>query len=181
MGRIKVHEFTTLDGVGDAPTWAADYGFPNEMADAVGAVTATCTGILLGCATYDLFAPAWSVRTVEDDPGAPFLNDTPKHVISATLRDPGWGLVSVLDGYDPAVIHALEQASDGDLYCCGSATLVRAMIADGLVDELDLLLYPVAVGAGPRLFPDGGPSAAFTLTSARAFDNGVVHLAYAGA
>ena len=178
MGRIRVHEFTTLDGVVDAPAWSAPYGFPDEMAQAVGAITGTCTGILLGRTTYEMFAPAWSGRTVEDNPGAAFFNATPKHVVSTTLTEPAWGPVDVLEGYDPAAIAALKESSEGDLYVSGSATLVRAMLADALVDELNLLLYPLAVGEGVRLFPDGGPGTQLALASARTFDNGVVHLAY---
>ena len=159
MGRIRVHEFTTLDGVVDAPTWSAPYGFPDEMARVVGEITSTCSGILLGRTTYEMFAPAWSGRTVDDDPGAPFFNETPKHVVSSTLTDPGWGPAGVLP-YDPAAIAALKESSEGDLYVSGSATLVRAMLADGLVDELNLLLYPVAVGEGIHLFPEGGPPSA---------------------
>lgn len=178
MGRIRVHEFTTLDGVVDAPTWSAPYSFPDEMAATVGEITGTCAGILLGRTTYEMFAPAWSGRSAEDDPGAAFFNGTPKHVVSTTLTDPAWGPVEVLDGYDPAAITALKETSDGDLYVSGSATLVRAMLADALVDELNLLLYPLAVGTGTRLFPEGGPPTTLSLTSARAFGNGVVHLAY---
>jgi dihydrofolate reductase len=73
-----VHEFMSLDGVIDAPTWTFDYGFLPQMEEAIGAVTKRCRGILLGRTTYEMFEPAWSKRTVEDDPGAPFFNDTTK-------------------------------------------------------------------------------------------------------
>jgi dihydrofolate reductase len=75
MGEIHVHEFMSLDGVIDAPTWTADYGWDPKMGDAIGAATARSKGILLGRTTYEMFEPAWSTRTVEDDPGAPFFND----------------------------------------------------------------------------------------------------------
>ena len=71
----------SLDGVIDAPIWAADYGFDPKMGEAIGAVTDRANGILLGRRTYEMFEPAWSVRTVEDDPGAPFFNDTLKHIV----------------------------------------------------------------------------------------------------
>jgi RibD C-terminal domain len=67
----------SLDGVIDAPTWTSDYEFDPKMAEAIGAVTERCRGILLGRTTYEMFDPAWSTRTVENDPGAPFFNDTP--------------------------------------------------------------------------------------------------------
>src|SRR5437870_7049773 len=76
----------SLDGVIDAPTWTFDYGFDPQMAEAIGAVTERSRGILLGRTTYEMFEPAWSARTVEDDPGAPFSNDTTKYVVSATLE-----------------------------------------------------------------------------------------------
>ena len=90
MGAIQVHEFMSLDGVIDAPTGTFDYGFDPKMGEAIGAVTEHCKGILLGRTTYEMFEPAWSTRTVEDDPGAPFFNDTTKYVVSATLTTATW-------------------------------------------------------------------------------------------
>ncbi|SCX50635.1 RibD C-terminal domain-containing protein [Klenkia marina] len=175
MGSIKVHEFTTVDGVVDAPMWTMDYGFPDDLAAAIGTLTAGADGILLGRTTYEMFGPAWSTRTVEDDPGAPFFNDTPKHVVSATLTDPQWGPASVLP-YDVDALRALK--AEHDLYVSGSATLVRAMLADGLVDELHQFVYPVAVGSGIRLFPEGAPRTPLTLLGVSQLSNGVVHLVH---
>ena len=178
MGAIRVHEFTTVDGVVDTPTWTVAHGFPDDLAASIGALTAPATGILLGRRTFEMFAPAWSGRTAEDDPGAPFFNDTPKHVVSSTLRDAGavWSASSVLGPYDPDRVRAL--AAEHDLYVSGSATLVRALLADGLVDELHLYVYPVAVGTGLRLFPDGAAPTSLTLLGADALSNGVAHLVY---
>src|SRR5689334_22630104 len=99
MGRIAVHEFTSLDGVISEPTWAFGYDFDPRMGDSLAVVTGASEAILLGRTTYEMFAPAWSVRTVEDDPGAPFFNDTHKYVVSSTLTDPSWGPATVID-YD---------------------------------------------------------------------------------
>jgi hypothetical protein len=77
MGEIHVHEFASLDGVIDAPTWTFVYGFDPAMGEAIARVTQRARGILLGRTTYELFEPAWSSRTADDDPGAPFFNDTP--------------------------------------------------------------------------------------------------------
>jgi dihydrofolate reductase len=85
-----VHEFMSLDGVIDAPTWTFEYGFDPKMGEAIGAVTERSQGILLGRKTYEMFEPAWSTRTVEDDPGAPFFNDTTKYVVSGTLTNAIW-------------------------------------------------------------------------------------------
>ena len=177
MGGIHVHEFMSLDGVIDAPTWTFDYGFDPEMAEAIGAVTARSRGILLGRTTYEMFEPAWSKRTVEDDPGAPFFNDTMKYVVSGTLTTPTWRNSTIIGPYDPSAIRSLKEEV-GDLYVSGSGTLVRALLADGLVDELHLLVYPLTRGSGPRLFPDGAPPAKLSLAASDSYENGVVYLAY---
>src|ERR687898_347092 len=158
VGAIHVHEFISLDGVVDAPTWTFDYGFTPEMEKTLGAVTDRCQGILLGRTTFEMFEPAWSTRTVEDDPGAPFFNDTMKYVVSGTLKDPTWRNSTVVGAYDPDAIRRLKDEV-GDLYVSGSGTLVRAMLADGLADELHLCVYPLPRSTGPRLFEDGAPPA----------------------
>jgi dihydrofolate reductase len=175
VGLIKVHEFMSADGVIDAPTWTAEYGFDPKMGEAIAAAIGSCRGILLGRTTYEMFEPAWSIRTVEDDPGAPFFNDTMKYVVSATLTDPTWRNSKVIGPYDPETIRRLKDEADGDLYVSGSGTLVRALLADGLVDELHLFVYPVTRGAGPRLFDAAGK---LTLAANEFYENGVVYLAY---
>src|SRR5947208_7509355 len=153
VGAIHVHEFMSLDGVIDTPTWTFDYGFHPRMGEAIGAVTRRSRGILLGRTTYEMFEPAWSTRTVDDDPGAPFFNDTTKYVVSGTLENPTWKNSRVVGPYDAERIKRLKEDVEGDLYTSGSGTLVRAMLDDGLVDELHLFLYPLTRGSGPRLFP----------------------------
>src|SRR5918999_1695355 len=178
MGAIHVHEFMSLDGVIDAPTWTFDYGFLPEMGEAIGAVTGQSRGILLGRTTYQMFEPAWSVRTVEDDPGAPFFNDTTKYVVSSTLTEATWRNSEIVGPYDPDAIRSLKEQVDGDLYTSGSGTLVRAMLADGLVDELHLFVYPLTRGPGPRLFPEDAAPSKFSLAVGESYDNGVVYLNY---
>lgn len=178
MGGVHVHEFMSLDGVIDTPVWTAEYGFDPKMGEVIGAVTGRSGGILLGRTTFEMFEPGWSNRTAEDDPGAPFFNDTTKYVVSSTLTDPTWRNSKVIGGYDPDVIRSLKDEVDGDLYVSGSGTLVRAMLTDGLVDGLHLFVYPTTRGSGPRLFPDGAP-AAMTLEACEQYDNGVVYLSYA--
>jgi dihydrofolate reductase len=178
VGAIKVHEFMSVDGVIDAPTWTAEYGFDPKMGEAIAAAIASCRGILLGRTTYEMFEPAWSTRTVEDDPGAPFFNDTMKYVVSGTPTDPSWRNSTVIGPYDPGTIRRLRDDVDGDLYVSGSGTLVRAMLADGLVDELHLFVYPLTRGTGPRLFADGAEPSKLTLAASESYENGVVYLAY---
>jgi dihydrofolate reductase len=168
----------SLDGVIDTPSWTFDYGFDPKMGEILGAVMERCSAILLGRTTYEMFEPAWSTRTVEDDPGAPFFNDTTKYVVSATLTDATWRNSEIVGAYDADTIRGLKDGADGDLYVSGSGTLVRAMLADGLVDELHLFVYPLTRGAGPRLFPEDAAPGKLSLAACESYDNGVVHLAY---
>ncbi len=178
MGKITVHEFASLDGVVESPSWTAEYGFTDKMGETMAALTGAASGILLGRVTHEMFEPAWSVRTAEEDPGAPFFNDTTKYVVSSTMTDPTWRNTEVIGGYDADRIRALKESAEGDLFVSGSVTLVRGMLADGLVDELHLFVFPLALGSGLRLFPDGGPQTKLALLSSDSFENGVLHLVY---
>jgi dihydrofolate reductase len=173
-----VHEFMSVDGVIDAPTWTFDYGFDARMSEAIRAVTERSRGILLGRTTYEMFEPAWSTRTVEEDPGAPFFNDTTKYVVSATLTATTWRNSEIIGPYDRGAIRSLNDSIDGDLYVSGSGMLVRAMLADGLVDALHLFVYPLTRGAGPRLFPEDAVPGKLALEACESYENGVVYLAY---
>jgi dihydrofolate reductase len=178
VGEIHVHEFMTLDGVIDAPTWTFEYGFDPKMGEALAAVTGRSTGILLGRTTYEMFEPAWSTRTVEDDPGAPFFNDTTKYVVSSTLTEGTWRNSEIVGPYDPDKIRELKEELDGDLYVSGSATLVRAMLDDGLIEGLHLFVYPLTLGTGTRLFREGDSSRKLALAESQTYDNGVQYLNY---
>ena len=178
MGEIHVHEFMSLDGVIDTPTWTFEFGFDPKMGEAIAAFVAPSKGILLGRTTYEMFEPAWSTRTAEDDPGAPFFNDTTKYVVSSTLTDPTWRNSQVIGPYDPGAIRKLKEEVDGNLYVSGSGTLVRALLADGLVDGLHLFVFPLTRGSGPRLFPEDAAPTKLSLAASEAYDNGVVYLGY---
>jgi dihydrofolate reductase len=115
---------------------------------------------------------------VEDDPGAPFFNDTTKYVVSSTLTEATWRNSKIIGPYDRDAIRRLKDEVDGDLYVSGSGTLVRAMLADGLIDELHLFVYPLTRGSGPRLFPEEASPAKLSLTTRDSYENGVVYLAY---
>src|SRR4029079_11341061 len=97
---------------------------------------------------YEMCDPALATRTADDDPGAPFFNDSPKYVVSGTLGTPTWRNSTVIGPYDHAAIRRLKEETGGDLYVSGSGTLVRAMLADDLVDELHLFVYPLTRGTG---------------------------------
>lgn len=179
VGSIKVHEFIALDGVFEDPSWTFEFGFDPKMGEAIGAIMGSSKGILLGRRTFEMFAPAWSARTAEEDPGAPFMNESPKYVVSGSLQTADWNNSTILGPYRADTVRDLKDRTDGAIYVSGSGTLVRAMLADGLVDELHLFVYPVARGVGQRLFAENGPGSKFTLAGSEAYSNGVLHLAYA--
>ena len=179
MGQIRVHEFVSLDGVYESPSWTAEYPFDPKMGAAIGAITEASKGVLLGRKTWEMFWPAWSTRTAEDDPGAPFFNETTKYVVTSTLESVDeWNNSTIVGPYDAGALRELKEGLDGDLYVSGSGTLVRAMLADGLVDELNLFVFPVALGSGERLFGEGRDQTKFELAETEPYDSGVLRLTY---
>jgi dihydrofolate reductase len=177
VGKISVHEFISLDGVIEDPKWTFEYGFDPKMGETIAELMTPTNAILLGRQTYEEFYPAWSTRTTEQDPGAPFFNDTPKYVVSGTLQRADWNNSTIIGPYDANAIRRLKDQVDGDIYISGSGTLVRGLLADGLVDEMHLFVFPVALGAGKRLFAEG-TTTKLALAATDVYDNGVVHLAY---
>ena len=179
MGTIKVHEFIALDGVFEDPSWTAQWWpWDPAMGAAVGTLTSNASDILLGRKTFEMFAPAWSGRTADEDPGAPFFNDSPKHVVTSADLAVQWSNSTSLGTYDPDTIRDLKARTAGDIYTSGSGQLVRALLADGLVDELHLFVYPIVLGAGRRLWGDGGDATTLALRASETYTNGIVHLVY---
>ena len=178
MATIAVHEFISLDGVFESPTWTFEYGFDPRMGETLGAITDAATTILLGRTTYEMFAPAWRDRTVEDDPGSPFFNETEKLVVGAQELVEEWNNSTRIGTYDADANRKLKAERDGVIYISGSGQLVRALLDDGLVDDLHLFVYPVALGAGERLWRDGVDPTKLALKATDVYDNGVVHLDY---
>ncbi|MGW7534412.1 dihydrofolate reductase family protein [Amycolatopsis sp. NPDC054798] len=132
---------------------------------------------LFGRRTYDLFASSWGAMTAEDAPGwertLRALNERPKYVASATLADPAWAGTAVLSGDLAAAVADLKAAPGGELQVHGSGTLVRWLLEQGLVDEMILIVIPVIVGQGVRLFPENGPDLALDLVESRVDTKGV--------
>src|SRR5207245_11760368 len=132
MGRIVVMEFITVDGVFEQPTWTRDYSFDPKMGEAIGSIMGSSEALLLGRRTFEMFAPAWSGRTAEEDPGAPFMNDSPKYVVASSEPAVEWNNSQVLGPYDAEAIRDLKGRVGDDLYVSGSGRLVRGLLADGL-------------------------------------------------
>lgn len=175
MGSIKSCLFISLDGVIEAPeTWHFDY-FNEEMGAVVGALMGGADATLLGRQTYDEFAGYWP-NADPNDPITAQMNGARKYVVSNTLTEATWENSSVISGDVVAELTALKQ--DNELGTTGSATLVRWMLEQRLVDELHLLVHPVVVGSGKKLFADGA-KVQLDLVSATTFKTGVLHLVYA--
>src|SRR3712207_1590823 len=109
MARIHVHEFISLDGVIENPAWTFEYGFDPQMGEDLGGITGGSEAILLGRNAYEMFEPAWSTRTVEDDPGAPFFNESPKYVVGSQEPSVEWANTTRLGPYDADRIRSEER------------------------------------------------------------------------
>jgi dihydrofolate reductase len=180
MRKIVVAEFISLDGVVEAPeTWHMGY-LSEEMFAVMWALNDRCDTMLLGRNTFASFAGAFG-NAPADDPIAARMNRPAKVVVSSTITDPGWANSTVLSGDVIAGITALKAQPGRDIVTTGSTRLARTMLRAGLVDELSLLVHPVVVGKGERLFADEGEALPLTLVESAAFATGVVHLHYARA
>lgn len=174
--KIVVHEFISADGVFENPGWTFEFGFTPQMEASMGALTGAAETILLGRNTHAMFAPGWRDRTVEDDPGAPFFNETEKLVVGANELTEEWNNTTPIGAFDPARIRQIKQEREGSIFTSGSGQLVRGLLAEGLVDELHLFVYPISLGEGERFWGDLGVK--LRLLDSETFDNGVVHLTY---
>ena len=174
MARLVMSEFLSLDGVMEEPAWTAPCG-NDEIAAFKGAEMAGAGALLLGRLTYEGFAAAWPARTDEASGGAQ-INAMPKHVASTTLTRPEWQNTAVLGPDVAAEVAALKARPGGDLLMYGSGVLGRFLLERGLVDQLNLLVYPLVVGSGKRLFGEGALQ--LQLSESRPLGSGVVLLQY---
>ena len=172
--------FIALDGVVEAPDqWHFPY-FNDEMGEAVGGQLGAADTILLGRETYDSFAGAWPGREADGGEDAEFakkLGDTRKIVVSRQDLEFTWRNSELLKGDLAEAVTALKNEPGGDIGISGSVSVVRQLLAAGLLDELHLLVHPILVGKGMRLF-DEGESTPLKLLSSKTFETGVLHLVY---
>ena len=180
MRKITAGMFVALDGVVEAPDqWHFPY-FNDEMGAAVGGQLGAADTILLGRSTYDSFAGAWPDREAgggEDAEFAKKLGDARKIVVSRQDLEFTWRNSELLRGDFVEAVTALKNEPGGDIGISGSVSVVRQLLAAGLLDELHLLVHPIVVGKGMRLFDEGTPLP-LKLLSSWTFETGVLHLVY---
>jgi dihydrofolate reductase len=187
MGRIVVTEFVSLDGVMEDPGGAEDYkhgGWSFEISRGDEGdqfkvdETFASDALLLGRRTYEGFAEAWPQR---DGEFADKFNDMPKYVVSRTLTEPEWNNSTVLAGDVDEAVAEVRGKHDGDIVVHGSAQLVQSLLERDLVDELRLMVFPVVLGSGKRLFGETGDKKRLRLTASRAVGDGVAILVFEAA
>jgi dihydrofolate reductase len=178
MRKLIANFFLSLDGVMESPDkWHFPY-FNDEMGAAIGTALGATDTLLMGRVNYEEWAAHWPSA---EDEIADFFNNVPKFVVSTTLETAEWNNTTVIRGDVPAAITELKQQAGKDIAISGSATLVRSLLADDLIDELNLLVHPLVVGSGRRLFVDGSNQQPLSLVHSQTFSTGVVHLTYAPA
>jgi len=150
-----------------------------QVGDYLSEVYGGAAAFLFGRRTYEIFAGSWGAMIdPSTNPIAAPLNSRPKYVVSTSLTDPQWAGTSVLSGDVAAAVGDLKAQQDGVLLVPGSGVLLRWLLANDLVDQLDLLTYPVVVGQGTRLFPDNGPDIALELVTSRTTSRGITIQTY---
>ncbi len=178
MRKVTAGLFVSLDGVVESPEkWHFPY-FNDEMGEAVGAAMAAADAMLLGRVTYQEFASYWPGGASEEQPFAGYMNDTPKYVVSTTLDTVEWNNSTLIKDNVAEEISSLKQQPGKNIGITGSATLVQSLLRDDLLDELGLMVHPVVVGRGRRLFEEGGDPKGLKLLDSKTFSTGVVYLTY---
>jgi dihydrofolate reductase len=184
MGRIVVTEFVSLDGVIEDPGgsenfkhggWSFEFDRGEEGNKFKLDETLDTEALLLGRVTYEGFADAWPSREGEF---ADKFNNMPKYVVSSTLKDPEWNNSTVLDGDVAESVAKLRDEQDGDVVVHGSAQLVQTLLDQDLVDELRLMVFPVVLGSGKRLFGETSDKKGLRLADSRTVGDGVAILVY---
>ncbi|WP_433241248.1 dihydrofolate reductase family protein [Streptosporangium sp. CA-135522] len=177
MRKIIAGFFMSLDGVVEAPqNWHFPY-FNEEMGEAVGAQTSEADAMLLGRQTYEEFAAHWADKG-SDVPFADQINNTPKYVVSTTMEKAQWRNSTLIRDNVAEELTKLKQQPGKSILVNGSATLVRSLLRDDLLDELRLLIHPIIVGSGQRLFADGAEQKGLKLVESKTFSTGVLNLIY---
>ena len=179
MRKVVASEFMSLDGVVESPDkWHFPY-FNDQMGDAIGAAMAASDAMLMGRVLYEEWAAFWPKQDPDENPVAAQMNGVRKYVVSRTLEEPlEWQNSTLIKENVAEEISGLKQRPGKDISILGSATLVRSLLRDDLLDELRLMVHPIVLGSGKRLFEDGGDRAALNLVDSKIFGTGVLYLIY---
>ena len=178
MRKVVAGLFLSLDGVMEAPNeWHFPY-WSDEMGAVITAQTEAADALLLGRVTYEQFAAYWPTASRDENPLAAFMNDTPKYVVSDTLDKAEWNNSTLIQGNVVEQITQLKQQPGKNINIIGSATLIQFLLQNDLLDELHLLIHPIVVGKGKRLFKDGADQKGLELFESKTFPTGVLSVAY---
>ena len=179
MRKVIASEFVSLDGVMESPEkWHFPY-WSDEMGEAIGAAMARADALLLGRVTYEEWAAYWPNQSSDESEISGYMNDTPKYVVSTTLEEPlEWQNSTLIKENVAEEISRLKQQPGNDISISGSGTLVRSLLREDLLDELRLMVHPIVVGSGKRLFEDGGDRKALELVDSKTFGTDVLYLTY---
>ncbi|MEJ7843485.1 MAG: dihydrofolate reductase family protein [Rubrobacter sp.] len=177
MRRVVAVELVSLDGVMGSPEeWAFSYS-NDEMEEANASGMAASDALLLGRVTYEALAAYWPAQS-GGTPMVDYINSVPKFVVSTTLEEVEWNNSTLINENVAEEISRLKRQPGKDVTTIGSGTLVHSLLQDGLLDELRLMVHPVIVGSGRRLFEEGGDPKSLELVDSKTFGTGVVSLTY---
>jgi len=177
MRDLVAVEFVSLDGVVEAPEkWTGPY-MDAEIGQTMEAGMATSDAMLLGRRTYQDFEAYWRDKTAEEEPYAPYINQTQKFVVSKTLTSVDWQNTTLITGNASEEVARLKGLPGKSITILGSPTLLGSLLRDGLVDRLELQVFPLVLGGGRRLFEEG-MELPLELVDSRTFKTGVVALSY---
>ena len=179
MRKVVAAEFLSLDGVMESPDkWHFPY-FNEEMGQAVGEGFAAADAMLMGRVNYEEWAAFWPGQDPEENPMAAQMNAMKKYVVSTTLEEPlGWQNSTLISENVADELANLKQGEGGDIVISGSGALVRSLLRYGLLDELKLMIHPILVGSGKRLFEEGEEQTKLELVDSKTFSTGVLYLTY---
>jgi dihydrofolate reductase len=179
MRKVIASEFVSLDGVFEAPDqWHFPY-FDEEMGEEIGRAMAASDAMLMGRVLYEEWADFWPRQDPEENLVAARMNGVRKYVVSTTLEEPlEWQNSTLIAGDVAEDISELKRQPGKDIVISGSGSLVRSLLTDRLIDELRLMIHPVVVGSGKRLFEERGERIALELVDSKTFSTGVVYLTY---
>jgi dihydrofolate reductase len=179
MRKVVAAEFVSLDGVVESPEkWHFPY-FNDQMGDAIGAAMAASDAMLMGRVLYEEWASYWPKQDPEENPVAARMNGVRKYVVSTTLEEPlQWQNTTLIGDNVAEEISRLKEQSGKDISISGSPTLVWSLLEEDLLDELRLMVHPIVVGSGRRLFEEGGDQKALELVDSKTFSTGVLYLSY---